>query len=135
MQKRPRLYAVDPPRFEVEGFDVTRNSLVQSFHGWLRAVEAKGDLTMSAPAVVFDNNLRAPSVRASQKPLQLCPPVGPAKHLKADKGLRPRKMTTQDYVSVMLATVREGNSHARWPTDVVAQFLTAEVIRDCSELF
>jgi hypothetical protein len=40
---------------------------------------------------------------------------------------RPRPLTTEDFVQVELATVRESNRHAIWPTEVIAQFLDAEL--------
>jgi hypothetical protein len=48
--------------------------------------------------------------------------------LNLEENRLPTKMTTHDYVKVMLATVREGHRHARWPKDVLAHFLAAEVI-------
>lgn len=39
-----------------------------------------------------------------------------------------RPISTTDIVRVNRATVREGNYHRHWPPEVVAQFLTAEVI-------
>lgn len=38
------------------------------------------------------------------------------------------KMTTEDFVQVELATVREGTSHRFWPSDVVLKFIAADVI-------
>lgn len=47
----------------------------------------------------------------------------------APKPLRfKRSITAHDMVRVNRATVREGTAHRHWPPDVVAQFLTAEVI-------
>ena len=37
-------------------------------------------------------------------------------------------ISTTDIVRVNRATVRESTAHRHWPPDVVAQFLTAEVI-------
>jgi hypothetical protein len=37
-------------------------------------------------------------------------------------------ITANDMVRVNRATVRESSAHRHWPPDVVAQFLTAEVI-------
>jgi hypothetical protein len=39
----------------------------------------------------------------------------------------PRPLTTQDFVQVDLATVRESHRHAFWPTEVIARFLEAEL--------
>ena len=38
------------------------------------------------------------------------------------------RISTTDIVRVNRATVRESTAHRHWPPDVVAQFLTAEVI-------
>ena len=38
------------------------------------------------------------------------------------------RISTTDIVRVNRATVREATAHRHWPPDVVAQFLTAEVI-------
>lgn len=38
------------------------------------------------------------------------------------------RMTTEDFVNVELATVREGKSHRFWPSDVVLKFIAADVI-------
>jgi hypothetical protein len=43
-------------------------------------------------------------------------------------GYRQPPISTTDIVRVNRATVRESTDHRHWPTEVVAQFLTAEVI-------
>lgn len=83
---------------------------------------------MSAQAIAINNDLRRPSELKQKPALQLCQPVNGQQAVKAVT-LRSSKLTTQDYVQVMMATIREGRHHARWPKDVVAHFLTAEVIR------
>ncbi|MGH9969720.1 MAG: hypothetical protein ACREBG_18270 [Pyrinomonadaceae bacterium] len=37
-------------------------------------------------------------------------------------------ITTDEFIQVKLATVRESTRHCYWPSDVVAKFLAAEVI-------
>ena len=123
-----RLYVVTAPRFDCDVFDVTRNTLDQSFEGWLREVAAMEELMMSVPAVVMKPDLRRPNELTQKHSLKLCPPVR-APHEKAGAVAgQASNLTTQDYVQVMLATIREGRSHARWPTEVVAHFLAAEVV-------
>lgn len=39
-----------------------------------------------------------------------------------------RPLTTDDFVQVELATVREGKAHRHWPREVVEKFLAAEII-------
>ncbi|HEU4478304.1 MAG TPA: hypothetical protein VFR80_07275 [Pyrinomonadaceae bacterium] len=84
---------------------------------------------MSARSVVTtisDDFERTGIVR--RRPLQLCPPVSGLGPEQASAVRLPAKLTTQEYVQVMLATIREGASHPRWPREVVEHFLAAEVI-------
>jgi hypothetical protein len=39
------------------------------------------------------------------------------------------KLTTEEFIQVRLATVRESTRHCYWPSDVVARFAAADVIR------
>lgn len=84
---------------------------------------------MSAPAVFIDTP-RTSLTRAPKRALQLCPPVEAKMLVRVSVSNRPSRMTTQDYVQVMLATVREGRRHARWPKEVLEHFLAAEVVRN-----
>ncbi len=38
------------------------------------------------------------------------------------------QITTEDFLQVQLATIREGHNHRRWPREVFEKFLAAEVI-------
>lgn len=40
------------------------------------------------------------------------------------------QLTTEEFIEVKLATVRESTRHCFWPTDVLERFLAAEVISD-----
>lgn len=40
-----------------------------------------------------------------------------------------RPLTTEDFLKVEMATVRESENFRRWPQDVVAKFLAADVIK------
>lgn len=40
------------------------------------------------------------------------------------------QLTTEEFIQVRLATVRESTRHCFWPTDVLEKFLAAEVISD-----
>ena len=123
-----RLYVVPAPRFVGEPFDVTRNTLDQSFEGWLHAIGAVGEFHMSAPAIVIDHDLRRPSELKHKHALRLCQPVEIQQKGNGDaENMWSRELTTEDYVQVMLATIREGHRHARWPTEVIEHFLAAEV--------
>lgn len=88
---------------------------------------------MSAPAVFIDTP-RTSLTRAPKRALQLCPPVEAESLVGVSVSDVPSRMTTQDYVQVMLATVREGRRHARWPKEVLEHFLAAEVVTDSSQL-
>jgi len=44
-----------------------------------------------------------------------------------------RALTTEEFLQVNLATVRESSSHRYWPQEVVTKFLAAEVITRNSE--
>jgi hypothetical protein len=128
--RRPSV--VTTPQSGIELFDVTRTSLDQSFEGWLHAMRATEGLNMSAPAVFIDTPL-ASLTRAPKRALQLCPPVEAESLVSVSLSDVPSRMTTQDYVQVMLATVREGRRHARWPKEVLEHFLAAEVVTDSSQ--
>lgn len=41
----------------------------------------------------------------------------------------PFPLTTEEFIQVRLATVRESTRHSFWPTDVLARFIAADVIR------
>ena len=85
---------------------------------------------MSARAVVTTISNNGRTSVAQKRSLQLCPPVsGLVPEQASAATLAPIQLTTQDYVQVMLATIREGESHARWPREVVEHFLAAEVIK------
>jgi hypothetical protein len=48
--------------------------------------------------------------------------------VKSTKMVTP-KLTTEEFIQVRLATVRESTRHCYWPSDVVARFTAADVIR------
>ncbi len=43
--------------------------------------------------------------------------------------MRTPMLTTEEFIQVRLATVRESTRHRYWPADVVARFAAADVIR------
>jgi hypothetical protein len=49
---------------------------------------------------------------------------------KSADGPTLRPLTTEDFVQVELATIRESRVHAFWPTEVIARFLDAEVDKE-----
>ena len=124
-EEQRRLTVATAMRSRGEVFDVTRTSLDQSYEGWLHAVKATEELIMSAQAAVISNDLRRPSDLKQKRALQLCQPI---EARQVDPGSHASKLTTQEYVQVMMATIREGRQHARWPREVIEHFLAAEVI-------
>ena len=90
---------------------------------------------MSAPAIAtrINTGLQRATGTSQKRTLQLCQPAETLPRGDGVIRMAPTRLTTQDYVQVMLATIREGVSHARWPKDVVAQFLAAEVFRENEE--
>jgi hypothetical protein len=124
-EKQGRLYAAAAMRSRGEVFDVTRTSLDQSYEGWLLAMKATEELNMSAQAALISNDLRRPHELKQKPALQLCQPI---EARQIDPGPHSSKLTTQEYVQVMMATIREGRQHARWPREVIEHFLAAEVI-------
>jgi hypothetical protein len=130
LQKGQRpLFVATVPHSEGEVFDVTRNSLDQSFQGWLQALRVTEELNMSLPAVALSNSPRPIAQHVRNHALQLCQPVVAEVSQPANRA-RPARLTTDEYVQVMMATIREGGHHARWPKDVIAYFLAAEVITE-----
>lgn len=56
--------------------------------------------------------------------------IRPAFNTKAKaKGIATPMLTTEEFIQVRLATVRESHRHCYWPADVVARFAAADVIR------
>jgi hypothetical protein len=47
---------------------------------------------------------------------------------EADKPNLPAPISTEAFIQVELATLRESRNHRCWPTEVVAKFLAADVI-------
>ena len=111
------LYVVEAQPVSSSVFELTSSSVQQTFEGWRKALEDSDEAT------ALETERRKYAL-ARRRLLQLCPPVKsePAAIKSAD-------LTTEDYVQVMLATIREGRHHVNWPQDVVAQFLAADVIR------
>ena len=84
---------------------------------------------MSVPAVALSNPPRPIAQHVRNRALQLCQPVM-AEGSQPVNRVRPARLTTDEYVQVMMATIREGHHHARWPKEVLAHFLAAEVIKE-----
>ena len=98
-RKTPQLSIVPPAYAPEGGGQDSADSLKDFFGGWLDSV---------VPALSTQQTLKAPQ-----------------RHL----GYRHRPISSTEIVRLNRATVRESTDHRRWPPDVVAQFLAAEVIR------
>jgi hypothetical protein len=55
--------------------------------------------------------------------------IRPAFNKPKSKGITTPMLTTEEFIQVRLATVRESTRHCYWPADVVATFAAADVIR------
>lgn len=103
VQQRRRaisLLPVSATALAEESFDVNPKTLKRSFQGWLDAVASQGTI----PHAAVHHMLLLP------------PRLGSV-------------LTTEEFIQVNLVTVRESKAHRRWPPDVIATFLAAEVIR------
>jgi hypothetical protein len=98
-RKTPQLSLVTPAPTLEGRAPDSADSLKDYFSGWLDSV--------------------APELSRER------PPSKPA--LRFDYQSRP--VTLTDIVRVNRATVRESTDHRHWPPDVVAQFLSADVIK------
>jgi hypothetical protein len=78
------------------------------------------------PGKVFEYQLGKPARRQLRavSALELVPPSDN----KAIRMTTPM-LTTEDFIQVRLATVRESTRHCYWPADVLARFAAADVIR------
>ncbi len=103
MKKAARTAAEPATPLSASSTEVASDSLNDFFSGWLDSV--------------------APELSETK----------PAKKRHRTPGSRQLLVSSIDMVRVNRATVRESNAHRHWPTDVVAQFLQAEVIRTKSK--
>jgi hypothetical protein len=55
--------------------------------------------------------------------------IRPAFNKVSAKRLTTPMLTTEDFIEVRLATLRESTRHCYWPADVLARFAAADVIR------
>ena len=123
------LVAAPAPRPSNDVFDYSPMSLDRSFQGWLHAVTAPMENTGKVSrGVGSEISLDAPILQTHT--LKICPPVAdlPTLQKGAAQNFAQHGLTTQDFIKVMLVTLREGFTHARWPMDAVERFLAAEVI-------
>lgn len=130
-RKPPLLHLVAVPQKRGDVVDFTQHTLEQSFAGWLRALEASKSGLKAATTKPVSGPLKALHVESS---LELCQPMAMAGVetmqtqilITTPRKVTPKALTTQDYVNVMLATVRESFRHVRWPREVIAKFLVTK---------
>lgn len=123
------LVAAPASRPSKDVFDYSPMSLDRSFQGWLHAVRApKKNAGRVSRGVGSEISLDAPVLQTHK--LRICPAVSelPTPQKGAAQNPAQQALTTQDFIKVMLVTLREGFTHRRWPMDTVARFLAAEVI-------
>lgn len=138
--KRPQIYLVGAPtrRPSNDVFDYSATSLDRSFEGWLKAVAEIGEATQGVSNLLAQDSSGVEPI-VQLRSLELCPPVTKKTQLQAvttNKAQLPaairvpvkQTLTTQDFVKVMMVTLRESFIHRRWPIDTVTKFLGAEVI-------
>lgn len=73
----------------------------------------EGDFARTARSTVATNMVIRPTFNSKAKSERMTTP----------------KLTTEEFIQVRLATVRESTRHCYWPSDVVARFAAADVIR------
>ena len=69
------------------------------------------------------------ATRESQRMVATNLVIRPAFYNKVKGEMTTPKLTTEEFIQVRLATVRESTRHCYWPSDVVARFAAADVIR------
>lgn len=129
-KRRPlSLVGASIPRSSNDVFDYSSTSLDRSFEGWLKAVAEIEEATQDVSSLVESQDSLVVEPIVQMRPLALCPPVTNKTQLQAVARLPVRHtLTSQDFIKVMMVTLREGFRHRRWPMDAVTKFLAAEVI-------
>ncbi len=105
-------------------------SLQQPYRSRLRAVSAR-EKTSQSEAREVDGSEHA---RATRYPHAISCSAGT--NPMSSRGFNNRvrlitrpMLTTEEFIQVKLATVRESTRHCFWPTDVLERFVAADVIR------
>ena len=129
-KRRPlSLVGASIPRSSNDVFDYSPTSLDRSFEGWLKAVAEIEEATQDVSSLAQSQDSSAVEPIFKVRSLELCPPVANKTQLRvvARPPVR-HTLTSQDFIQVMMVTLREGFKHRRWPMDAVTKFLAAEVI-------
>ena len=108
-------------------------SLQQSFRSKLRAVSAR-EMPSQPDSKAVDGPIHE---RVARYPQTISCSAGTNRMSSAVFNDKVRlitvpMLTTEEFIQVKLATVRESTRHCFWPTDVVAKFAAADVIRSYS---
>jgi hypothetical protein len=129
-KRRPlSLVGASTPRSLNDVFDYSPTSLDRSFEGWLKAVAEIEEATQNVSSLVESPDSLVVEPIVQMRPLALCPRVANKTQLQSVATLPVRHaLTSQDFIKVMMVTLREGFKHRRWPMEAVTKFLAAEVI-------
>ena len=110
-----------------EDFDYQRPPLGKSSRRRLHAVSPMELPTRAEPIGVDEPELDSQGLMTGVATHLV---IRPTFNQKAKvKRLTTPMLTTEEFIQVRLATVRESTRHCYWPADVVARFAAADVIR------
>lgn len=131
LKRRQISTAVAAAPLPDEGLDYHPLSLAKAPRRWLHSVSPL-EMPLASDSLGADEVELAGAVRNSQgmipkvaTSLVIRPAFNKA---KTNRVLAPM-LTTEEFIQVRLATVRESTRHCYWPADVVATFAAADVIR------
>jgi hypothetical protein len=111
-----------------EDFNHNRSSLRKPTRYRLHAVTPLEVPTLADSVEVDDEVTRGNRDSQSMTGTNLV--IRPVFHNKAKaQTMTTPKLTTEEFIQVRLATVRESTRHCYWPSEVVARFAAADVIR------
>lgn len=130
--KRRRMSTTMGAASIAENLDYDSASLAKPFRHGLHAVSPLEMPLPSDPLEVDEEEFNK-AARDSQRMVSNVPirrVIRPTftNKVKATTMIAP-KLTTEEFIQVRLATVRESTRHCYWPSDVVARFAAADVIR------
>lgn len=112
----------------VDSAFIQRKETVQS----VRIVKAKGSVQMThhKSALATQPAMRSAEVAFRVNSMALERTIrGRLRAVEATRNAyRTQPLTTEEFLQVKLATVREGYNHRRWPVEVLERFLAAEVL-------
>jgi hypothetical protein len=126
-KSRP-LYVVKGSGASSAVFEFTSTSVHRTFEGWRKALGVNDQESIPSTTALLEAE-RNDYLLTRPRSLKLCVPVVAKSGTTASDSAAPANLTTEDYIQVMLSTIRESRQHVNWPPDVVSKFLAADVIR------